>query len=138
LGITNPWQSKLNFSIFVVSKKTGKLRYVHDYCQLKRASFENIYLMKTVGKCIADIGHARSVVFSVMDCQNVFFQLLLDDGSSEYTMPLWDNFNSLGQARALSIAPSNLKGMMELAMIGLHHVIVEVIFLHVINANFKP
>jgi hypothetical protein len=126
LGIIKPSQSKFNSPIFVVRKKTGKPRYVLDYRQLNRTRVEDKYSMCTVDECIADIGYAGSVVFSIVDCQNAFFQML-DDESSEYTsftVPLLGQFKFTRTSQGLSSAPSNFQCMMELAMIGLHNVIV--------------
>jgi hypothetical protein len=85
LGIIKPSQRKFSNPIFVVPEKTGKTRKVLDYCQLNRASIKDKYSVQTVEECNADIGYGGSVVFSIMDCQNAFFQMLLDDESSEYT-----------------------------------------------------
>jgi hypothetical protein len=50
-----------------------------------RASIEDDNSMRTVDECVGDFGYAGLVVFSIMDCQNPFFQMLLDDESSKYT-----------------------------------------------------
>ena len=127
LGIIKPSQSKFNSPIFVVPKKNGKPRYVLDYRQLNKASVEDKYSMRTVDECIADIGYAGSKIFSIMDMSKAFHQMLLDDESSEYTsftVPPLGQFKFSRTSMGLSSAPSNFQRMMELAMIGLHHVIV--------------
>ena len=127
LGIIKPSQSKFNSPIFVVPKKSGKPRYVLDYRQLNRASVEDKYSMRTVDECIADIGYAGSVIFSIMDCSNAFHQMLLDDESAEYTsftVPPMGQFKFTRTSQGLASAPSNFQRMMELAMIGNPNVIV--------------
>ena len=127
LGIIKPSQSKFNNPIFVVPKKSGKPRYVLDYRQLNKASVEDKYSMKTVDECISDIGYAGSVVFSIMDLQNAFHQMVLDDESAEYTsftVPPIGQFKFTRTSQGLASAPSNFQRMMELCMIGLKNVIV--------------
>ena len=53
--------------------------------------------------------------------------MLLDDKSSEYTsftVPPLGQFKFARTSMGLASAPSNFQRMMELAMVGLHHVIV--------------
>ena len=57
-------------------KKSGKPRYVLDYRQLNKASVEDKYSMRTVDECIAEIGYAGSVLFSICDMSNAFHQML--------------------------------------------------------------
>ena len=83
--------------------------------------------MRTVDECIAEIGYAGSVLFSICDMSNAFHQMLLDDESSEYTsfsVPPWGQFKFTRTSQGLASAPSNFQRMMELAMINLHNVIV--------------
>ena len=127
LGVIKPSQSKYNNPIFVVPKKSGKPRYVLDYRQLNKASVEDKYSMRTVDECIAEIGYAGSILFSIMDMSNAFHQMLLDDESAEYTsfsVPPWGQFKFTRTSQGLASAPSNFQRMMELAMINLHNVIV--------------
>ena len=127
LGVIKPSQSKFNSPVFIVPKKSGKPRYVLDYRQLNAQSVEDKYSMRTVDECIADIGFAGSTIFSIMDLSNAFYQLLLDEESSEYTsftVPPLGQFKFARTAMGLSSAPSNFQRMMELAMVGLTCVIV--------------
>jgi hypothetical protein len=64
MGIIRPSKSRYNSPKIMAPKNNGTLRQVQDFRELDTASHDDCYSMKTVNKCIRDIGRAGSTIFS--------------------------------------------------------------------------
>ncbi len=83
--------------------------------------------MKTVEKCIGDIGRSGSTIFSTLDLSSGFWQLPLEKHSQKFTAFTVHNMGQFEWTRTsqgLQSAPGQYQRLMELTVKGLHNVIV--------------
>jgi len=78
MGVIQPSNSRFNSPIFVVPKKNGENRYVLDYGALNANLHNDRYTMRTVNKCIAEIGKSGSTIFSTMYLSSSYHQMQSD------------------------------------------------------------
>jgi hypothetical protein len=84
LGVVRKSGSAYNFPIFCIPKKQGqRLRIVQDFRQLNLHSYTNKYSMKEIDECIGNIGHANFTIFSTLDLNSGFWQMKLEEESSQ-------------------------------------------------------
>ncbi len=129
MGIIQPSNSKYNSPIFVVPKKNGENRYVLDYRAVNAHSHDDRYTMPTVDECIAEIGKSKSSIFSTIDLSSGYHQMQLDKNSRQvtaFTVPGKGQFEWLTTSMGLRGAVSSFQRMVELAMKGIHNLIVYI------------
>ena len=129
MGIIQPAHSRFNSPIFVVPKKDGSMRFVLDFRALNANSQDDRYTMKDVNECIGEIGRAGSTIFSTLDLTAGFWQMPLDVASRPYTaftIPGLGQFQWTRGAMGLKGCPGSFQRLVELAVEGVHNVIVYI------------
>ena len=130
LGIVEPANSPFNAPIFCVPKKAGHgLRVVLDYRKLNADSLPDRYSMKSVDDCLAEIGQAKSSIFSTLDLTSSFWQMRLKAGAKPYTaftIPGWGQFQWNRGAMGLTGCPASFARMMDAMTADLANVIAYI------------
>ena len=140
LGIIEPANSRYNSPIFCVVKKDGQgLRAVLDYRGLNDRSMPDRYSIRGVEECIAEVGKAKSKVFSSLDLTAGFWQMKLDEESRPYTAftipQLKQQFQWCTSPMGLTGCPASFSRLMDKVMQGLDNVLTYIDDVLVHSAN---
>ena len=130
LGIIEPASSPFNAPIFCVPKKEGQgLRVVLDYRHLNAQTLPDRYSIRTVEDCIAQVGKARSKIFSTLDLTSGFWQMALDKAArhlTAFTVPGMGQFQWNRGAMGLTGCPASFARMMDKIMADLQNVLTYI------------
>ena len=122
LGIVQQTKSPFNSPIFCVKKKEGHgLRVVLDYRRLNEQSMPDLYSIRCVEECIADIGKKRSTIFTSLDLTSGFWQMPLKEQARAYTaftIPGLGQFQWVTSPMGLMGCPASFARLMDVVMSG--------------------
>ena len=140
-GVIEQANSPYNAPIFCVPKKEGMgLRCVLDYRRLNAKSLPDKYSIRTIDQCLAEVGRARSQVFSCLDATSGFWQMKLKEEARPYTaftLPGVGQFQWVTTPMGLMGAPASFSRLMDLIMREASNVITYIDDVLVHSKNHK-
>jgi Reverse transcriptase (RNA-dependent DNA polymerase) len=129
-GLIEPARSLYNSPVFVVRKKdTLEMRTVCDYRLVNQRAWPDRYSIRSVDSCLAEVGHAKSKVFTAVDLSSSFWQLPLEESSRDctaFTVPGSGQWRWRVAAMGLSGSPATFSRLMDQVVSGLPNVLTYI------------
>ena len=98
----------------LVEKKDGTARFCIDYRRLNSITIGDSYPLPLIGDILDSLGTSRATIFSLLDLQNAYWQIQMEEESIPYTA--FTTFCGLYEAKAmpfgLKSAPSTFQRLM--------------------------